>query len=46
MSYKQGDIVFTNLDPVRGHEQAGDRPCLIISNDDYNPVFDSYITQQ
>ena len=43
MHYKQGDIVFTNLDPVRGHEQAGDRPCLIISNDDYNRIMGFYI---
>lgn len=33
---KQGDIVKVNLDPQLGHEQAGDRPALIISNDDFN----------
>ncbi|RIK38848.1 MAG: growth inhibitor PemK [Chloroflexi bacterium] len=25
-----------NLDPVAGHEQAGRRPCLVISDDRYN----------
>jgi mRNA interferase MazF len=25
-----------NLDPTRGHEQAGTRPCLIVSADPFN----------
>ena len=29
---KQGDIIMINLNPVRGHEQAGYRPALVISN--------------
>lgn len=33
---KQGDIILLNLDPQAGHEQAGKRPCLVISNDLYN----------
>ncbi|NET58038.1 MAG: type II toxin-antitoxin system PemK/MazF family toxin [Symploca sp. SIO2E6] len=27
---------FTNLNPVKGHEQSGKRPCLIISVDLFN----------
>ena len=29
---KQGDIIKLNLDPTKGHEQAGYRPVLVISN--------------
>ncbi len=29
----RGEVWFADLDPVEGHEQAGKRPCLIISND-------------
>lgn len=32
----RGEIWFVNLDPVAGHEQAGKRPCLIISDDRNN----------
>jgi mRNA interferase MazF len=32
----RGDIWWANLDPVRGHEQAGTRPVLIISHDVFN----------
>ncbi|MBD2692853.1 type II toxin-antitoxin system PemK/MazF family toxin [Anabaena catenula] len=32
----RGDIWFVDLNPVRGHEQAGKRPCLIISVDLFN----------
>jgi mRNA interferase MazF len=27
---------MVDLDPVRGHEQAGRRPALIVSSDDFN----------
>lgn len=30
---KQGDIIKMNFDPQSGHEQAGYRPAVIISND-------------
>jgi mRNA interferase MazF len=30
---KQGDIVFLDFNPQSGHEQAGRRPGVIISND-------------
>ena len=33
---KRGDIVLSNLEPVRGSEQGGIRPCLIIQNDKGN----------
>lgn len=32
----RGEIWLTDLDPVVGHEQAKLRPCLIISDDDFN----------
>ena len=33
---KQSDIVYVQLNPTIGHEQAGYRPCLIISNYYFN----------
>lgn len=33
---RQGDIVKVNFNPQQGHEQAGYRPALVISNDDFN----------
>jgi len=32
LTLKQGDIVKVNFNPQKGHEQAGYRPALIISN--------------
>ena len=32
----RGEIRWADLNPVRGHEQAGSRPVLIISNDVFN----------
>jgi mRNA interferase MazF len=32
----RGDILWAELDPVRGHEQAGRRPVLVISHDVFN----------
>jgi mRNA interferase MazF len=32
----RGDIYWANLDPARGHEQAGSRPVLIISHNVFN----------
>ena len=32
----RGEIWAIDLNPVRGHEQAGKRPCLVISDDIYN----------
>ncbi len=33
---KQGDIVFLDFNPTKGHEQQGFRPAIIISNDVFN----------
>lgn len=32
---KQGDIVKVSFSPQQGHEQAGYRPAIIISNNDF-----------
>ena len=32
----RGDIWWADLNPVRGHEQAGIRPILVISHDIFN----------
>ena len=32
----RGDIIWADLDPVRGHKQAGMRPVLILSHDVFN----------
>jgi mRNA interferase MazF len=32
----RGDIRWADLNPVRGHEQAGERPVLVISHDVFN----------
>jgi mRNA interferase MazF len=33
---KQGDIIMINFNPRVGHEQAGYRPAVVISNNFYN----------
>ena len=32
----RGDIIWASLDPTRGHEQAGSRPVLILSQNVFN----------
>jgi mRNA interferase MazF len=32
----RGDIVWADLNPVRGHEQAGSRPVVVLSHDVFN----------
>ena len=32
----RGDVVWADLDPTKGHEQAGSRPVLVISEDVFN----------
>jgi mRNA interferase MazF len=32
----RGEIRWADLNPVRGHEQAGERPVLVISQDVFN----------
>lgn len=41
MILKRGDIVLVNLEPVKGSEQGGVRPVLIIQNNisnEYSPI--------
>jgi len=33
MLVHRGDVVVTELDPTRGSEQRGTRPCLVVQND-------------
>lgn len=33
---ERGDVVWLDFNPVRGHEQSGRRPALIISSKKYN----------
>ena len=33
---KQGDIVYLDFNPIKGHEQRGRRPAIVISNDAFN----------
>jgi mRNA interferase MazF len=32
----RGDVVWADLDPVRGREQAGKRPVVVLSHDVFN----------
>ena len=37
MNYpKKADIVWCSLDPIKGHEQSGGRPCIVISGSLFN----------
>jgi len=36
VSPRRGDVWYADLDPTRGREQAGYRPVLIISVDEFN----------
>lgn len=33
---KQGDIVFLDFDPTKGHEQKGNRPAVVVSINIFN----------
>ena len=33
MDVRRGDIVIVELDPTKGSEQRGTRPCLVVQND-------------
>lgn len=33
---KQGDIVYLDFNPIKGHEQKGFRPAVVISNNVFN----------
>ena len=32
----RGDVIWADLDPTKGHEQAGLRPVLILSHEVFN----------
>jgi mRNA interferase MazF len=34
----RGDVVWAELDPVRGREQAGHRPVVVLSHDVFNEL--------
>ncbi|EGQ76179.1 stable plasmid inheritance protein PemK [Fusobacterium animalis ATCC 51191] len=36
---ERGDIIIINFDPVKGYEQAGKRPALVISNEKFYRIF-------
>jgi len=36
MGIHRGDVYFVNLNPVKGREQAGQRPVLVLSTDAIN----------
>src|SRR5690242_6053662 len=38
MPAKRGEIYFVNLNAVRGREQAGHRPVLVVSTDEINAL--------
>ena len=38
MTIRRGEIYFVNLNPVRGREQAGQRPVLVLSVDAINKL--------
>ena len=40
---KKYDIVLVDLNPVKGSEQAGIRPCIIIQNDYANSVSKTFV---
>ena len=33
---KQGDLVYLDFNPIKGHEQRGFRPAIVISNNIFN----------
>ena len=35
-SPKCGEVWWVDLNPVKGHEQGGRRPCLVVSVDEFN----------
>lgn len=38
MTVRRGEIYFVNLNPVRGREQSGTRPVLVVSSDRINTL--------
>jgi mRNA interferase MazF len=44
MNIKQGDIYLADLNPIKGHEQAGLRPVLVLQNNILNKNLTTIIT--
>jgi len=40
---KQGDIIKLDFDPTKGHEQAGYRPALVVSNVSFSRASNMYL---
>ena len=38
MNFEQGEIVWVNFNPQKGHEQAGHRPAVVVSKEGYNAL--------
>jgi len=38
MRLKQGDIIKLDFNPVKGHEQSGFRPAVVVSGDMFNRI--------
>ena len=38
MAIHRGEVYFVNLNPVKGREQAGQRPVLVLSVDTINKL--------
>ncbi|GHP13402.1 hypothetical protein YK48G_08270 [Lentilactobacillus fungorum] len=43
MGLHQGDILFIDLNPAKGTETKKKRPCMIVSNDEYNRHFNTVL---
>ncbi len=43
MNIKQGDIFLANLNPIKGHEQTGTRPIIILQNNILNKNLNTII---
>lgn len=38
MTVRRGEIYFVNLNPIKGREQSGERPVLVLSNNTINSL--------
>ena len=38
IQFHQGDIIFMDFNPTKGHEQSGKRPAVIVSINDYQRI--------
>lgn len=41
--YEQGDILYVDLDPSKGVEMKKKRPCVVVSNKNYNRLLNTII---